>query len=318
MMETPHDPKVRVTIGLPVFNGENFLDQGIKSILSQTYEAFELIISDNGSIDSTSEIARNHAASDSRIRYVRSETNRGAGWNYENVRSLARGSDFFKWSAHDDLIAPTFLERCIDALDEHPEATLAFSAVAAIDESGNVTRLKKRQVEAVGSDPHKRFRQVLITDANPEAVYGVMRRSALAHSRGQGDYVASDRVLLAELALQGPFVEVPEVLLFNRDHPNRSVRITKGEFRLLGPWFAPEKPEQFAPYWRLWREYAHAAVHAPLLPAERLRCMLQLPWFVPRHLGRLLGDISFAARRVSRPWKQPSGGIAVGAMDSKQ
>src|SRR3954466_15516788 len=115
---------------MPVYNGENFIEPGIRSILAQTYEEFDLVISDNGSKDRTEEIVRCFVAEDSRVRYFRCDVNRGAGWNYEHVRSLGAGTEFYKWSAHDDVIAPTYLERCIGALDERPDATLAFSGVA--------------------------------------------------------------------------------------------------------------------------------------------------------------------------------------------
>jgi glycosyltransferase involved in cell wall biosynthesis len=310
---TPEPAPVRVTIALPVYNGENFIEAAIDSILRQTYREFELLISDNGSADRTREICQRYAAQDGRIRYFRSDVNRGAGWNYENARALARGTDYFKWAAHDDIIAPTFLERCVAALDADPGAVLAFSGVAAIDSDGEVIRLKRRQVEALRPSPSERFRGVICTDADPEAVFGLMRVDALTHTRGQGDYVASDRVLLAELALQGTFHEVPEVLLFNRDHPSRSVRITGGDFRQLTSWFAPDKPEQFMPNWRLWREYAHAARHAPISLAERIRCILVLPTFLRGHGKKLVGDTRFFARRLFRPWRKPSGRAAIGA-----
>jgi glycosyltransferase involved in cell wall biosynthesis len=295
----------RLTIGLPVYNGENYLQAALDSILGQTYTDFELIISDNGSTDSTPDICR-AAANDPRVRYVRHDENRGAGWNYEHVRALAADTELYKWAAHDDVMAPTFLERCVAALDADPAASLAFTGVAAIDSAGTVTKLKRNQVEALGTDPGSRFKQVLASNANPEAVFGVMRTSALAHTRGQGDYISSDRVLLAELALVGHFVEVPEVLFFNRDHPTRSVRITGGDLRKLTAWFAPEKPEQFLPAWRLWREYLNAARRAPLSRDEKLRCYAQLPWFLVRHSGKLAGDLRFAAVRSTRPWRQRS------------
>lgn len=305
--DAPKQASVRVTIALPVYNGENFIERALEAILGQTYEEFELLISDNGSTDRTREICTRYAAQDSRIRYLRAEVNRGAGWNYENARAHARGTDYFKWAAHDDVIAPTFLERCVAALDADPEAVLAFSGVAAIDANGELIRLKKRQVEATSPRPSDRFRGVIRTDADPEAVFGLMRVSALQHTRGQGDYVASDRVLLAELAVQGTFVEVPEVLLFNRDHPSRSVRITGGDFRKLTSWFAPDKAEQFMPNWRLWREYAHAASHAPVSLLERLRCLWLLPAFLRGHGKKLVGDLRFLVLRLFRPWKKPSG-----------
>jgi glycosyltransferase involved in cell wall biosynthesis len=306
----PAEVPVRLTIALPVYNGENFVEHALESILAQTYHDFELVISDNGSTDRTQEICEKYARADARIRYFRYDVNRGAGWNYENARALARGTDFFKWSAHDDVIAPTFVARCIQALDNDPGAVLAFSGVAAIDADGEVTRLKHRQVEALAERASLRFGNIVGTNANPDAVFGVMRVAALAHTRGQGDYVASDRVLLAELALQGRFYEVPEVLLFNRDHPSRSVRITGGNFHKLSAWFAPEKREQFAPYLRLWSEYARAAWSAPLPRRERIACLLRLPLFLRREGRRLLGDFRFLTGRVLRSWRRPSGDVA--------
>lgn len=298
--------RCRLSIGLPVFNGENFLDAALESILSQTFGDFELVISDNGSTDATPEICRRVAARDSRVRYVRYDENRGAGWNFEHVRSLAQSTDLYKWAAHDDVLAPTFLERCVAALDAAPGATVAFTGVAAIDEHGDPTRLKHRQVHPTAGSAHRRFRQVVMSDANCEAMFGVMRVGALVKTRGQGDYIASDRVLLAELALEGPFVEVPEVLFFNRDHATRSVRVTGGDFRRLTAWFAPQKAEQFFPYWRLWREYAAAARRSKLAGRERVVLYAGLPWFLPRHAKRLAGDVVFALRRSLRPWRARS------------
>jgi glycosyltransferase involved in cell wall biosynthesis len=297
----------RVSIGLPVYNGANFLTDAIESILDQTYADFELVISDNGSTDETEAICRRFAALDPRVRYERHDENRGAGWNFEHVRTLARGRDFYKWAAHDDVLAPTFLERCVELLDADPDASVALTGVAAIDDDGKVTRLKHRQVLPQTRDPVSRFKHVVMSDANCEAVFGLIRRTALETTRGQGDYIASDRVLLAELALAGPFVEVPEVLFFNREHPARSVQVTGGDFRLLTSWFAPQKPEQFMPYWRIWREYLNAARRSQLAPSQRRRAYAQLPWFAPRYARRLAGDVVFGARRALRPWKQRSG-----------
>ena len=94
-----HNP--RVSIGLPVYNGERFLPQALDSILAQTFEDFELIISDNASTDTTEEICRTYATQDQRIHYHRHEQNRGAAWNFNYIVPLARG-EYFKWAADDD------------------------------------------------------------------------------------------------------------------------------------------------------------------------------------------------------------------------
>jgi glycosyltransferase involved in cell wall biosynthesis len=76
-----------LTIGLPVYNGEAYLSKAIRSLLDQDFEDFELIISDNASNDRTEVICKEAAAQDSRIRYVRSDQNRGATWNFRRVCS---------------------------------------------------------------------------------------------------------------------------------------------------------------------------------------------------------------------------------------
>src|SRR6185295_20414870 len=98
----------RVSIGLPVFNGEQLLRQAVDSLLAQTFSDFELVISDNGSTDGTEAICREYAARDSRIRYLREPENRGGSWNFSRLPPLARG-EYFRWSCHDDICEPTHL-----------------------------------------------------------------------------------------------------------------------------------------------------------------------------------------------------------------
>src|ERR1700739_3978805 len=106
----------RVCIGLPVYNGENYLAAAIESILAQSFADFELIISDNSSTDSTGDISRSYARRDARIRYVLQPHNLGAIANYNVVFGMA-DCEYFKWAAHDDLLAPRFLEECVNGLD---------------------------------------------------------------------------------------------------------------------------------------------------------------------------------------------------------
>src|SRR3954470_15735733 len=86
-----------VSIGLPVYNGARYIAEALESLLAQTYTAFELIISDNGSTDATRSICEEFAARDGRVRYVRHETNRGLAWNWNHVFELSR-RPYFKWS----------------------------------------------------------------------------------------------------------------------------------------------------------------------------------------------------------------------------
>ena len=124
----------RLSIGLPVYNGENFLAESIESLLGQSYEDFELIISDNASTDDTEDICRTYAEKDPRIRYIRQRHNIGSAPNHNFVIEQA-GGDLFKHASHDDLYARDLLKLCVAALDEHPQVVLAHSWSAVINTS---------------------------------------------------------------------------------------------------------------------------------------------------------------------------------------
>src|SRR3990172_5433048 len=124
-----------VSIGLPVYNGENYIEKAINSILSQTFKDFELIISDNASTDNTMDICKILSAKDRRIRYYRNEINRGAAWNFNRVFQLARGK-YFQWACHDDVWIPTLLERYVEVLDQMPKVVLCYTKTTYIDEHG--------------------------------------------------------------------------------------------------------------------------------------------------------------------------------------
>lgn len=105
-----------VSIGFPIYNEEKLLKSKIESLLLQTFEDFELLISDNGSTDQTEKICREFADKDSRIKYFRHEKNNGQYWNFRFVLSKATGK-YFLWTAADDTILPKFIEKCVKILD---------------------------------------------------------------------------------------------------------------------------------------------------------------------------------------------------------
>ena len=115
----------KVSIGMPVLNGENYIEPAIRSILAQTYSDFELIISDNASQDRTEEICLYYAKKDRRIRYHRNDSNIGAARNFNRTVELAKGQ-YFKWAAHDDTLAPEYLEKCLEVLEQDESLILCF------------------------------------------------------------------------------------------------------------------------------------------------------------------------------------------------
>lgn len=110
----------KVSIGVPVYNGGATLESMLDALLLQTFQDFEIIISDNASTDETGSICARYVAQDARVRYVRQTNNIGAGPNFKYVLEQARGR-YFMWSASDDTRSPDFLEENVGFLEAHPD-----------------------------------------------------------------------------------------------------------------------------------------------------------------------------------------------------
>src|SRR5260370_23324994 len=151
----------RVSVGLPVFNGERYLARALGCLLAQDYQDFELIVSDNASTDATESICREYAARDPRLRYHRNETNIGASPNYNRVFGLARG-EFFKWASHDDECHPSLVRRCLEKFEHAPAAAvLVFPRAEMIDETGRVLFSSPDAISSSSSRPFVRLSKVL-------------------------------------------------------------------------------------------------------------------------------------------------------------
>jgi glycosyltransferase involved in cell wall biosynthesis len=291
----------RVSIGLPVYNGENFLEEALRALLAQTYEDFELVISDNASTDRTAQICQDHQARDGRIRYYRQPRKLGLPENFNAVFHRARG-EYFHWASHDDLWRPTFLERLVEALDRDPEAVLAYPRSVSIDGEGNHVKHWPSRPLLGAAQPHLRFRESL-EPMEPFVIFGLIRARFLRRTSVYGSFFMSDFALLAELSLLGRFIEIPEELfLFRTAHSNRSTFVFgRQRPETTTPLWNPQRNKPFLlPYWYLlWRE-ARAIYKAPLGPGQWLRCHLELL----RHAGvrirrgELGRDLGVASARI--------------------
>jgi glycosyltransferase involved in cell wall biosynthesis len=290
----------RVTVGMPVFNGEPFLSEALESALAQTYSDFEIVVSDNASTDATEQICRSYAARDSRVRYFRSEVNRGAAWNHNRVFELARG-EYFKWWSHDDLCAPEFLQECVAVLDADPGVVLSFPRAQIVDaERQPVTEYAVAAMTRVDSPrAHDRFQGVICPPHWCFQVYGVARAAYLRQTPLIGNYTGADRVLLAELALRGRFHEVPRTLFFNREHASRSIR--KYSTYTAAVWYDPSLNGKITfPHWRLLAEYAKTVARSNVRGWERIRCYGHLVSYCRRRPRRFATDLKRAAKALCR------------------
>ncbi len=291
----------RVSIGLAVYNGEKYLEEAIGSILAQTFTDFELIISDNASTDRTADICTKYAAQDSRIRYVRNATNIGGANNENRTFQLARG-EYFRWAAHDDICAPELLEQCVKVLDDHPDVVLCQTAVVIIDEHGNSHGTEQNYV-GTASTPAQRFRQLYSMHHRCESTYGLMRSNIMRRTRLQLNYTDSDRVLLCELALYGPFYQIPEPLFYKRVHPGNQYKDWQGRMA----WFLPDLQLSGRPTFPVWQQFFDyfVTIHrVPLVRRDKALCYLSMaPWLYVNG-RRLVKEVFVAGYLLVQPRKK--------------
>lgn len=255
----------RVSIGLPVYNGERFVEQSIRSVLAQTYDDLELIVSDNASTDGTMAIVDAVAACDDRVVVLRNDTNRGAAWNYNNVADHA-GGEFFRWHAHDDWLEPTCIEQLVSALDQRPQAVLAHSWTRFVDDLGQSLRVFEDDLGAVSSRSSDRLVAVVRRLTYCNAVFGLIRADTLARTARIASFPGSDVPLLYELAVAGEFAVVPEPLFVRR--PGASIK-SNPTTRQLANWFEPGGGGARMPGAHLWWATMTAIARADESVAER-------------------------------------------------
>jgi len=275
----------RLSIGLAVYNGENYLAESLDALLGQSYDDFELIISDNASTDGTADICRRYEKQDSRIRYIRQPLNIGLAPNHNFVFRQSRG-ELFKWASHDDLYARDLLKRCVDALDENPQVVLAHSWTALVDDAGAVTKLLEYPLATASPRAPERFRSMLFANGGDD-VYGIVRADVLRRTALHGSHHHADRTITTDIALLGPFYQVPEYLYFRRDHPGREERACP-TLRTRCANMDPRRADRLRhPAARLYGEYILGYItgirRAPLSSADRRECYRHLAeWMASR------------------------------------
>ena len=312
----------KVSIGLPVYNGEKYLALALDSVLKQDFADFELIISDNASTDGTAEICKAYAARDPRIRYYRNEVNIGSAPNYEKVFRLARG-EFFKWHAHDDLLLPGFLSRCFEVIDAAPPSlVLVYPRCEIIDERGNQLGRRPNSVETWEKQPYKRLAHVLRRLSSPDPIWGLIRTDVLRRTKltGTVSYTVFywDDCLLAEVALYGEILEIPEVLSQRRSHYGNAlemISMNQDSTVCHSPTKASRKTRQALLAWtnpsnagkKVWLpnweerclEYVKRIYHTPLPLYQKLLCYGTVP--VVWYWRRFITFAGYWRRKLARP-----------------
>lgn len=285
----------KVSIGVPVYNGEKYLEGCLCNLLAQSFADFEIIISDNCSTDKTRSICETIAAADARVRYYRAEANQGATWNFNRVVELA-SAPYFKWAAYDDLISPDYLTACVRILDAEPTTVIAYGATTIIDGEGNELETHPDRISIQDKSPASRFREYLYKVGLTNAIYGLMRLDTLRRTSGHVAYPGSDMVLLGEFALLGRFHEIPEIIFFRRIHAAASAQ-SNPSLNQLAAWFNPKHSGRLIlPAWEHLRGYSAAIRRTPWGLIEKLSCFAVLLVWSRYGYRNLLREVAQAAR----------------------
>jgi glycosyltransferase involved in cell wall biosynthesis len=265
-----------VSIGLPVYNGQDFVGQAVESVLNQTVEDWELIISDNASSDLTLTICQEFARKDNRIRIVLNERNLGTAPNFNRTFHESRGR-YFKWLAHDDYCGPEFLEVCLQLLETDEHVALAVPKLVYVDASRRPLGRQTSDMSVHGTAATERVSRLMdLERASTDvfwSLYGVIRRRVLEETRLMEIFNASDQVLLLEIALRGTFAQAPQELLFRREHGLAASMKTDRSAADRAKWnYSDDKRTLVFPYWRLLREHLASIRNSRISPTDQTRC----------------------------------------------
>lgn len=209
-----------LSIGMPVFNAEPFLDSTLDSILQQSFEDFELIVVDNASTDATDSICRDRAAGDRRIRYVRNRENIGSRRNYNLAFELGR-AERFSWARAHDRWHIDYLSKCNAILDDAEDVVLCHARCSEIDPDGNDLGTLDETIDTRGLNVVDRVRTVFEHAVGPAGI-GVGRSRAMTRTQLYRDIAGCDILFLLELSAHGAFAFVDEPLVQLRRHRTES------------------------------------------------------------------------------------------------
>jgi glycosyltransferase involved in cell wall biosynthesis len=207
----------QVSIGMLVFNGEQYIREALDSLLVQTFPDFELIISDDASTDRTAEICLEYAAQDQRIRYIRQPENQGIWANYNLVLQQAR-AEYFMWAAHDDIWAPNWIHTLLGNMSK--ECVISFGRSVVIKPDGEVCGwLPPVQFQAPKA--LRLLKLFWVRSDQCSLMYGIYRREYLLSIGGietprVNKDAAADYYFLYRVLHDGHIICDPSTTLFKR------------------------------------------------------------------------------------------------------
>jgi len=301
-MNATREHQPRLTIGMPVFNDARFISESLSSVLAQEFSDFELIISDNGSTDGTSEICSDFAKHDARIRYERQPENRGAAWNFRRVLERA-STEYFMWASSHDLLDSSLVRKCVALLDEDSNVVLVYARSRLIDREGQVVEpCMGDRIDLRGKESIQRVRTIVRKLSTCNMMYGVFRRVVLEKVRCDRPCIGPDHVMLLEIVILGEIAQIPDVLFRRREVRARATN--PDEFHAAQYERLTGKRDPSALRWRYWRWYGEhirsvLRSNVPITVRFRLTAHVADAFF-ERHRKRLREESPLATRVLAR------------------
>jgi glycosyltransferase involved in cell wall biosynthesis len=210
-----------VTVGIPTYNRVAGLRRALRSVLAQSERDLEVIVSDDGSSEETSQLVVEVAAGDPRVRYLRNNANRGLTANFNTVLQLARGR-YVMLLADDDYLEENYVASCKASLDADSRLALVSGSPIYHEPDGHT--FAGRDINLLERNPSRRVCRYFGVVTDNICIYGLIRRSLIEQVLPMRNCLAGDWLLIARIAFLG-------AVQTNRDtHLHRSTDGTSANF----------------------------------------------------------------------------------------
>ncbi len=280
-----------VAVGVPTWNGADYLEECVRSLLDGERVPDQIVIADNSSTDDTRRIGEGLAAADPIVELITHEQNIGAAANFNHLVQVCE-ADLFAWAPHDDRWSSSLLNDQLEAFRQ-PDVAVAYGTTAYIDAEGNDDGCPQAAIWSDSGDPRQRIRDLF---ADPQRshlhvctpVLGLMRRDVLLDTELIRPFGGSDKILIVEMALRGRLAPV-DAVFERRRHPQSSV-VANRDDQARRRWFDPAAKGPPMPTTRLIKGFLGAIKAAPLPAATRAVIAADvLRWSLGERRPRLVG-----------------------------
>lgn len=294
-----------ISIAIAAYNRAHLIGRTLDSLLRQTVQDFEILISDDASPDATRDVCERYAAADARVRYFRNEERLGLGGNCSRVLAMTRG-EFVILAGDDDIYEPNFLERLLAEMRRFPSLSVVACRIDQIDQNDAFVRDMSHQFFA--SEPLARLRNAnrMLWCGYGNLMTGMYRREMMMRTllyrpilRDEWDEI--DLLFLFEMALQGGVVSIPDVLLHKRVGgissriPHRTLSDALSVYAAAGRAYAARIRRSALPWWQKallqvslairwmfgnwhWKLYLAYTLLVTIDPNRRVRRLLRPLW----------------------------------------